>query len=141
MRSAISEIAREAIFRWRSVRCAANFFDGAARVGERERGEVGNREAGNFHGEAFGAEAPLVANSARDGRHILREPFAVTIGAGFFQAGFQMADHSLKMQTFLRASIFRIAAQNQVLNFARHFIEGHVEIESIRFRGDSQRAL
>ena len=57
----------------------ADFVHGGARLAERQFREIGDRKAGNFYGEAFGAQAAFIAGGAGNRRHVLREPFAVIV--------------------------------------------------------------
>ena len=111
---------------------AANFVNGGARFGERERGEIGDGKAGDFYGEAFGPQAAFVASCARRRRHVLREPFAVGIGIRFFQAFLKMRENALKIEALHSGAVRRIAVQDQILNFARKLLERSIEIETVR---------
>ena len=107
MRSAISESGRAGDFPLPQREMAANFFDGGARFGERERREVRNGEPGDFHRQAFRTQPPLVASRAGDGRHVLREPLAVAVRARFFEAAFEKWHDALKIQLLVGASVSR----------------------------------
>ncbi len=52
-----------------------------------------------------------------------------------------MSENTLEVKTLARASIRRVAVQNQILYFSRQLFERSVEIESMRGGRDAQSAL
>src|SRR3984957_11666852 len=120
---------------------AADFVNGSARFGERERGEIGDGKTGDFYGEAFGAQAALVASRTGRRRHILREPFAVRVGIRFFEAFLKMRDDALKIEALHSGAVRRIAMKNQILNFSWKLLEWSIEIETVRCGGKFHGAL
>src|SRR5207302_9665995 len=120
------------------------------RIGNRQRCKVGNRATAYFHRQTFGTQTPLAANRAWRRGHILADPLAVIVRTRFFQAAFEKADHTLKMQArkrfrgarplsagtvaiVLRQKIRRwVAVKNQVLHLARKFLERRRKIEAVR---------
>ena len=63
----------------------ANAIDGGTRLADCQRGEIGDGETADFHGEALRTQAPAAANRAGRGGHVLREPFAIAVGIGFVE--------------------------------------------------------
>ena len=141
MRSAISLSGRPAIFRLAQGEMAANFVDGGTRFGEREPGEISDRKTGDFYGETFGPQSALVASRAGCRRHVLGKPVAIRIGIRFFQAFFEMRQHTLEVKPLDAGAIGWIAVQNQVLHFQRKLFEGRLEIESVRGGREFHRPL
>ena len=87
----------------------ADLIHGGTRVGNRQRGEFGNRAAAHFYGQAFRTQSLLAANRARHGRHVLRDPFAVGVRTRFLETAFEKTDHALKMQARKRFRGLRYA--------------------------------
>src|SRR6202041_2744131 len=100
---------------------ATDLVNGSARFGERQGGEIGDGKTGDFYGEAFGAQAALVASRTGRRRHVLREPFAVRVGIRFFEAFLKMRDDALKIEALHSGAVRRIALKNQILNFSWKF--------------------
>src|SRR6266576_3348810 len=86
-----------------------------------------------------------MANAAERGRHVLRYPLAIGIGAGLFKISFQEFQNARETKTFFgfgllpccslftgRAAIrWRVAVQKHVLDARREFLEGRFEIEAM----------
>src|SRR4029077_553391 len=112
-----------------------------ASLHERQRGEICNRKSCDFYGQAFRAQAALVACGARGGRHVLRQPFTVVVGFRIFETALEMREDSLEIESLRGPAVRRISVQDQILHFARQFFEWRSEIKAVRHGRQLQGAL
>ena len=109
---------------------------GGHRVGDHR--QQGDGEAGDFDGEAFGAQAPSGADFAGRRGHVAREPLAVFIGVCFGEVALEESQDTGETEVGALLGIARglwigtagaifcrgITVENQILRAAREILEG-----------------
>ncbi len=91
-------------------------------------GEIRNRHAIHFDGEAFRTQTLAVAHRTFRRRHEIQHVFAVVVRSGRFEILPEVAEDSQEPGF---ASALRLAVQQQVLNFVGKLFERRRQIEPV----------
>ncbi len=99
----------------------------------RQAGEIGNRHAVYFDGQAFRTQTLAVAHRTFGGRHEIEQIFAIGFGSGGVEILPEVAENSQKPRLSLAlAPALRLAVQQKVLNLVGKFLEGRRQVEADR---------